>query len=397
MLHLPRVLLWYLFHFIENEDLENIAVIHFSLKKDISSFVKKYRRWWNKQNLHQGVRAIISSADYDVSMLPIHVTHLSIGFLRGNKHIHALSKLKHLQYLELFTCNTMEAVPKNLKTVVFRSKVSSLEIFPFCLPHLTSADLSYNNMGTNFESLSHCQQLRHLKLQNSDITHITLAKIVQPKLRTLDVSHCYNITELSCLSSLKFLMSLHIQSVRISCCHFLQTLVNLRYLNVGYCFPPKHAIQISQCTLLRTLQAGMNKDLDIPNLSRLTNLETLDITSNISLSADIVSGLPYLQKLKWLELQKCNVHTCTMLSSLTRLEYLQLGANYNIVHIDSLSTLTNLRSLQLYNCPVANIHIFSFLHLPKLQCLSLKNTNVTYAGLQLITKHPKLCTVCIDI
>ncbi len=116
----------------------------------------------------------------------------------------------------------------------------------------------------------------------------------------------------------------------------------------------EHATSLQRLSLGRVRVNGEwvnNNDIsDLSPLSRLTNLEYLDLTSNS------ISGL-------------------SPLSRLTNLTGLHLGGNNSISDISSLSGLTNLISLNLWDNSISNISALS--RLTNLTLLGLSNNSIS--------------------
>ena len=184
-------------------------------------------------------------------------------------------------------------------------------------------DINGNNLSiSNLTGLEHATGLQRLHLRNNNITNID-SLYASTNLQILDLSE-NNITNIGVLSKLTSLTSLNLFNNNITNIDSLYTLTNLR-----------------------TLEAGRNRIANIDSLSNLTELRGLLLNTN---RVSDLSPLRSLTRLEYLGLGNNGLTNARIapLQSLTSLNnYLTLSNNIGITNLDSLSTLTNLRRLEL--------------------------------------------------
>ena len=151
---------------------------------------------------------------------------------------------------------------------------------------------------------------------------------------------------------------------------------------------------LENCTGLTSLTIHDAYGMDFSALSKLTNLETLDL-SGCTVSSGGLSAIAQLPKLKTLSLSGCTLTDVSALSPLVTLESLDLSGNV-ISDISSLSSLTAIKSLNLSSntlttiAPLASMESLETLDITGNQVSSLSPLNNKTALTSLLAKQNKL-------
>ena len=151
---------------------------------------------------------------------------------------------------------------------------------------------------------------------------------------------------------------------------------------------------LENCTGLTSLTIHDAYGMDFSVLSKLTNLETLDL-SGCTVSSGGLSAIAQLPKLNTLSLSGCTLTDVSALSPLVTLESLDLSGNV-ISDISSLSSLTALKSLNLSSntlttiAPLASMEALETLDITGNQVSSLSPLSNKTALTSLLAKQNRL-------
>ena len=106
---------------------------------------------------------------------------------------------------------------------------------------------------------------------------------------------------------------------------------------------------LTHLTKLISLRLALPELSDINELSKLKNLEKLDLSYGFELTN--IQSLAFLKKLSWLSLEECTELTdLTPLSELTALRYLDLSNCESITDVSPLAELNQLQFVDLTGC-----------------------------------------------
>ena len=204
------------------------------------------------------------------------------------------------------------------------------------------------------------ERVEKIDLNNSNITNISgIEKFYN--LRDLSISN-NKITDISCLSQMKKLETLMAYGNTISDISPLSELVNLKYLSIAK----------------NKLTEENNVNNALRNLSSLTNLKELDASHNY---IKYINGLENLNKLEKLNLYNNAICDITNIGFLSNLKELKLGQNnekteQNIVGIDELNELTNLKVLEFSQNNISNI-LDNISNLTNLETLQVEENQIS--------------------
>ncbi len=120
-----------------------------------------------------------------------------------------------------------------------------------------------------------------------------------PKLKTIKMENCSNLTQLSGLEGVKNLQALALfDAVKLENTAALKELKNLKSLDLSYCKKINSLDFLSEMHLLKDLKlAGCLQVKDYSVISKLSTLETLNIAGCKTNSYDFLSKLPALKEL----------------------------------------------------------------------------------------------------
>jgi len=184
------------------------------------------------------------------------------------------------------------------------------------------------------------------------------------------------LVDISPISSLTNLVHLNINGKGMECdLNPLASLENLRQLAIwgddgdGE-VQGDHLEVISQLTNLTHLNLSGNSQIgDLSPLSRLTNLELLDLHWDTAMDITPISNLFKLKTLKLgNEYEYSAINDLSPLANLTEMKDLDLGAN-GISDISPLSRMMNLKELELYGNNIEEIEPLT--KFPQLEYLGL--------------------------
>ncbi len=222
------------------------------------------------------------------------------------------------------------------------------------------------------ERLDGISEFTNLEILNIERTYVPDVKQLVPlkSLRSLSIEERTeegtSLTDYAALSTLTQLEQLKIESPAIRDLSFLKTLTNLKSLSVcdsdAISLEPigeltqlttleladNDAVQdyrpVMNLTGLTTLYLDKNTSQTDPDLSSLSQLETLDMCGFMS-----VSFLNRMGNLKELSMHGCNIDEASALSGLTGLESLTCYADWTyavpLKNVNFIDSMTNLKSV----------------------------------------------------
>ncbi|KAH8607483.1 putative leucine rich repeat protein (LRRP) [Trypanosoma vivax] len=272
-----------------------------------------------------------------------------------------ISENKHIRELEFQDCANITSLRPLANSELLESLVISN-----CI-----------NLESEINVLAALNRLRELRLSRLDINDVTLRDLdVNKCLRTLDLSHCTGITDVSPLSkliglevldlsgctgvrsgvdslcSLRLLRELRLSRLDISD-NMMRELVRnecLRTLDLSHCTGITDVSPLSVLSSLRTLGLSHCTGItDVSPLSELSSLRTLGLSHCTGITD--VSPLSVLSSLRMLDLSHCTgITDVSPLSELSSLRTLDLSHCTGITDVSPLSELSSLRTLDLSHC-----------------------------------------------
>ena len=204
---------------------------------------------------------------------------------------------------------------------------SNLEVF-HDFPQLEGIGIDYI---TDLSGLDQFKNLKELNLYNSSFTNLEDILPVT-SLEKLSIEENYVINSLE----------------------GVQDLPNLRYLDLFYNEALKDLGPISQCGGLTELSVDLDYAETIPDLSALTNLESLELGYFIDLSALNINKLPELKKINFYS-GSFDESNFANICSLSQLERLNMNWCTLYCDTDNLANLTNLKHLGISENGISNI------------------------------------------
>jgi Leucine-rich repeat (LRR) protein len=261
-------------------------------------------------------------------------------------------------------------------------KTSEVDTNPLQNTSLHTLDLSYRKVTE--EDLhfiaDHFPGIKHLKLQNSQITDRDLAQLARmSELQTLDLGRNQitdaGLTPLTSLTQLQEL-GLSINQITNAGLAHLALLNQLQILHLGANQITTVAPLVS-LTQLQELDLSVNQIIDIAPLASLTQLQRLYVSANQITNIAPLASITQLQRLYLVENQITDV---TPLAPLTQLQELDLRDNL-ITDVASLASINHLQRLDLARNHVTDAGLAHLALLTQLQELNLRNNPITDAAL----------------
>ena len=240
------------------------------------------------------------------------------------------------------------------------------------------------------EKINKLSQLKSLKIRGSKISKRGLENICKiDSITSLDISNCHYLhgSDFPSLIALTNLASLNLSGNRtINKNSNLWFLTTLTSLDLSYCYILIDLECLTYLTSLKSLNLSFNsclEDTAMSNVSSLINLTFLNIKCCDKISNTGVSYLSSLMNLTDLNIGFCHrITEMSVISSLTNIISLDLSqgiARFNITDEQwvSMRSLTNITSLNLYDCGMS-YNIWSFLcELTNLTSLCLAKSSIT--------------------
>ncbi|WP_343247535.1 leucine-rich repeat domain-containing protein [Diplocloster hominis] len=134
----------------------------------------------------------------------------------------------------------------------------------------------------------------------------------------------------------------------------VQNLPNLKYLDLFYNEALKDLSPISQCEGLTELSVDLDYAEEIPDLTTLTNLESLELGYFMDLSALNINNLPQLKEISFYS-GSFDDHNFVNICSMSQLERLNMNWCTLYCDTDSLANLVNLTHLGISENGISNI------------------------------------------
>lgn len=154
---------------------------------------------------------------------------------------------------------------------------------------------------------------------------------------------------LSPIEAFTNLTSLDISNSHLISIEPLAELTNLTSLKLVDDLVPFDIEPLTKLTQLVSLRLALPELTDVNQLSKLKNLEKLDLSYGFELTD--IQGLASLKKLSWLSLQECReLIDITALSQFTELSYLDLSYCKSITDVSPLAVLNKLQFLNIIGC-----------------------------------------------
>jgi internalin A len=216
-------------------------------------------------------------------------------------------------------------------------------------------------------------------------------------LRSLDLRHCTEIRDITPLSTLSLLHTLHISSSHIESVDVLSDLRQLTLLDLTLCTNLTNLTPLSSLNHLIELRLAVLEYAEsISSLSSLTGLERLFLEHMESIPS--LTPLENSTLLKQLSIQGMSIEDLEPLKRMTLLERLNLQECEYILSIESLTNLCQLWELQLGSsvtsllalsslCALLDLRMdcneslpYSALH-PLSLCTTLKQLDISYCSL----------------
>ncbi|KAK3435798.1 hypothetical protein EUGRSUZ_C00513 [Eucalyptus grandis] len=319
-----------------------------------------------------------------------------------SKELPSLSHLKHLQYLYLEDCKSLQSIPSlsHLECLqrLWLYRCGSLQSIPSLshLKHLQELELASCESLQSIPSLSHLERLQRLYLSHCGSLQSIPSLSHLKHLQELMLISCRSLQSIPSLSHLEHLQVLYLES-----CESLQEIPELpsciRKFHVWDCPKVERFPNLSDLEFLSNLEL-VNCD-GLKKLDGLGSLKSLRVLHLSLLSAErvdhlhAIEGLPKLGSLEVVDisgrkhiqvlnlshqerLQRLNLDRCDSLQSirlfyhLKHLQELILESRESLQSIPSLSHLERLQRLYLYHCGSLQ-SIPSLSHLKHLQELML--------------------------
>ncbi|KAL0216874.1 hypothetical protein RCL1_007357 [Eukaryota sp. TZLM3-RCL] len=337
----------------------------FKLEK-LSLKATKVLDLWPLKNLTK-----LSTLDLSLTLLPrIHQKLLTNSFevttlINSFEHGVELDFSNHYDNVNLAFyshCSRLKSLNlsrKGVDNIVEISKFTNLETLD-----LSNVKLPDNNKIIDISFLSSCINLKSLTLDGSKVAVLgslsLLVKLESLSLKDTTVFDLWPLTKLSNLSTLIITETLLPREHQRKLTHSLEikTLINsFEHVVFGLDFSNYYGIvdlsQYSHCSRLKSLNLSTKRVRNISEISKFTNLETLDL-SNVKLGYNTygavrVTDISFLSScinLKSLSLDGSNVTDLSPLSLLVELECLSLKAT-KVLDFWPLNNLTKLSNVDL--------------------------------------------------
>jgi Leucine-rich repeat (LRR) protein len=197
------------------------------------------------------------------------------------------------------------------------------------------------NLITDISPLKNITTIKELNLRENNVKDLTALSGLK-NLIYLNIHSSKNIQSIEPISGLTNLKTLIMENVdRGKEIELLAGLTELKRLNMCNCSIPDIS-PISSLFKLEELNLRDNHIEDISALEKLVNLKILNLRDN---DINDITALKNITTLKELNLRENNVKDLTALSEIKNLEYLNIYSNNNIISIESITDLTNLKTL----------------------------------------------------
>lgn len=216
--------------------------------------------------------------------------------------------------------------------------------------------LKMERVGEHVEELD-LEILLSAKERNK-ITHEKLAELVRlcPNLKSLNLTGCSNISDLSILMTAS-----NLRKLNVSLCDKIQDLgplmlLDLEELEIGGCYRIVNLEPLTMCANLKKLNlSGCVKINDVSMLSACTSLRELDLS--VVTDSHGLNFLSSLGVLEELSLTYCpDLNSLASLAECKKLQKLNMSNSKHITDISPLIECTALQELKIFGCKGVNDH-----------------------------------------
>lgn len=192
--------------------------------------------------------------------------------------------------------------------------------------------------------------------ERSKVTNETLAELVRicPTLKSLNLSGCSKISDLTSLMTLS-----HLRKLNVSLCDKIQDLsplmlLDLEELEIGGCYKVVNLEPLTMSTNLKKLNlTGCVKINDVSILTACTSLRELDLSGGGG--SNELNFLSDLRNLEDLSLTYCmELTSLAALADCTKLQKLNISSSKHITDISPLTGCTALQELKITGCKQIN-------------------------------------------
>ncbi|SCU70400.1 Leucine Rich repeat, putative [Trypanosoma equiperdum] len=265
-------------------------------------------------------------------------------------------------------------------------------------PHLTDVsplaeiialeDLNLQGRGgveAGVDALGSLPKLRVLNLSGTGITDLCFGGLSESKtLTSLDISFCWNLTDLSQLAQVATLkeLKLRLHKDGVPCVDGLDSLP-LRTLHLVL---PQRICQHSEESSTLESSCEVAPTVSLTDVFPLEGIETLEELSlrgqgHLSLQMDVLSSLPHLcvLDLSFISMTEQCLDVLATIPGLVKLGFTARGCTGNM---SSLSKITSLEELDVRSCSSAGAIVDAAALLPKLRVFSLSGATITPRSLQ---------------
>jgi len=337
---------------------------------------------WKDGNFGRYMQTVTGITDRDIMASDVRdITELDLSRV-GITDISALNELENLEELTLNSYSGVSlSLPKLKKLKIAGGKVNASALSE--LSGLTSLDLSGCYEFSDISGLSALSGLTELNL--SMCTNISSIQALSElsNLTTLSLAFCDNISSLGALSGLSSLTSLDISGCsNISSIEALSGLSNLTSLNMSYCRNINNIDVLSGLNHLAILDLSYCEAVNLESLSGLSELTELNVAgvkaahdmSNLA----VFSEVPNLTKLTISDQDEYGTSTdFSILGNIQKLDTLKITGYY--VDINALTELSQLTTLDLSNISVdgdMDSLVNALSQMPNLTAFTFKADNI---------------------
>ena len=300
--------------------------------------------------------------------------HVKIRSNNGTKKINNLKKLKYLNISSSIISS------EGLKNI---SKIGSI----------ISLDISncHYLTGTDFKTLHSLTNLASLSLRGNRTIYSNTDLWMLTTLTSLDLSYCDIRIDLDCLTYLTSLTSLNLSCdsrLEDSAMSNVSSLINLTFLDISHCYLISNigVSYLSSLTNLTDLNIGFCRRItDISFITSLTNMISLDLSRGIGSSK--LTDQQWIQMRSLTNITSLNLYNCAMsyntwcyLCECTNLTLLCLEESSNTDRNlwSHLSNLTTITSLCLAKSSITDREVGSHLsNLTRITSLDLSSCQIT--------------------
>ncbi|KAH8607555.1 putative leucine rich repeat protein (LRRP) [Trypanosoma vivax] len=278
---------------------------------------------------------------------------MNIKEIKGLNTLACISRLRFINSNISDDCVANISENKHILELEFQDCANITSLRPLANSQLIESLVISNciNLESEINVLAALNRLRELRLSRLAINDATLRDLdVSKCLRTLDLSHCTGITDVSPLSELS----------------------SLRTLDLSHCTGITDVSPLSKLSSLRTFDLSHCTGItDVSPLSTLSGLEVLNLSGCTGVASG-VDSLCSLRMLRELRLSRLAINDAVLrdIVVLKCLRTLDLSHCTGITNVSPLSTLSGLEVLNLSGCaditdisPLSDLNIMHTLNL----------------------------------